>query len=126
MDGLAQHVVDACGEQAERVVKRLTLVEAEHRRVGPLPDHPRQRFALAAVADQEGFDRVHVGVADLADPFAELRGLDPGRGYALAIKTGCVAACHDIAIVDDDVHTPAPTEPKPSYAHLTKHGRLLV
>ncbi len=108
MHGLAHHVVHTGGEQAQRVVKRLPLVEAQHRRVGPLADHPRQRFPFAAIADQEGLDRLHVRVADLADPFAELRRLDARGRHALPVKAVRVAACHNVAIVDDDVHGSAP------------------
>ena len=108
MHGLAHHVVDAGGEQAQRVVERMTFVEAEHRRVRAFADHPRQALALAAVADQERFDGVHVRFARLADPLAELGRLDAGGRHALPIETGRVAAGHNIAIVNNNVHAPAP------------------
>ena len=96
MDRLAHDVVDAGGEQAKRVVERVALVEAENRRVGPFADHSRERFTLAAVADQKRLDRVHVDIADLADPFAKFRRFDAGRRDAFAIKTGGVASRHDV------------------------------
>ena len=92
MHRLAHDVVDACGEQAERVVERVALVETEHRRARPLANDPRQRFPFATVSDQERLDRMHVRVADFADPFAELCGLDTRGRDALAVKTGCVTS----------------------------------
>ncbi len=76
--GFAHHVVDPGGEQAQRVVERVALVQAEHRRVGALADQSATGFAFAAIADQERLDRLHVRVADLVDPFAELGGIDAG------------------------------------------------
>ncbi len=108
MDGLAHHVVDARGEEAERVVERMAFVEAEKGRVGAFPDDARQVLALAAVADQERLDRVHVLVAGLVDPFAKLGRFDARRRHALPIQSVRVAARHDVAIVDNDVHAPAP------------------
>src|SRR6185437_3259302 len=78
MHGLPQDVVRPGGEQTQRVVERMTLIEAQNRRVRPLADESRQLFALAAVADHERLYRIHVRIADLADPFAKFGRLDPG------------------------------------------------
>src|SRR5271170_1543408 len=88
MHRLSHDVVDAGGEQTESVVERVALVETEHRRVRPLPDHPRQHFTFTTVSDQERLDRMHVRVANLADPFTELCRLDARGRDAFATKTG--------------------------------------
>ena len=71
MNRLAKHVVDAGGEHLQRFVERLAVVEAKHRRGGALADEPGKDLAVGAIADQEGFDRSHVDVADFSDPFLE-------------------------------------------------------
>ena len=65
-------------------------------------------LAIGAVADEEGLDRAHVDVADLADPFLEFVGIDAGCRNALAIESRRITSRNEVALVDNDVHEYAP------------------
>ena len=104
MDGLAQHVVDAGGEHAERVFKRGTLFEADDRSSGSLANEAGKVLAALAIADQERFDGLDVVFAGFADPLAEFDGIDPRRGNALPVESRGIAACNNVTVVNNDVH----------------------
>jgi type IV secretory pathway protease TraF len=53
---------------------------------------------------------MHIRVTDLGDPFAELRRLDTRGRDAFAMKTCRIPSRHDVAIVNNDVHTSAPSD----------------
>ncbi len=76
MDRLAQHVVDAGREHAERLLERGTLLERQHRGLRAFADHARNAFAALAIADQKSFDRRDVVFARLGNPLLEFAGLD--------------------------------------------------
>jgi len=104
MHGLAHDVVDAGGEQAERVVERGPVAQAEHRRLGSLADQLGEMLAPLAVADKERFDGLDVAVARLLQPLAELDRIDSGCGDALAVETRGVTPRHYIPVVHDNIH----------------------
>ena len=104
MDGFAEHVIDAGGEEAEGVVERRTLLQAENGRFRALTDELGKMFATMAVADQESLNGLHIAFAGLGNPFAEFVGVDPRGRHAFPVEAERITASDNAAIVDDDVH----------------------
>ena len=118
VDRLAHHVVDAGGEELERLLEPRALVHGDHRSPRAAADHARKRLPLLAVAEQEGLDGREVALRRCLHPFTELARTEAGGGDPLALKPRRVAFGHDVPIVDDDEHrlppkTPFPTDPHP-------------
>ena len=80
MDGLAHHVVDAGGEQLQGLFERLAFVEGDERAPRALADDFWEEIAAAAIADEEGFDGLQIGLADAGHPFLEFVGTQAGGG----------------------------------------------
>jgi hypothetical protein len=86
VDWLADDVVDAAFEQAQRVVERVLLAQRDDRGAGAVADLPGRDGALAAVADEKCADRAQIGVGRRVHPLPELAGREACAGYALTVE----------------------------------------
>jgi hypothetical protein len=110
VDGLAHHVVDAGGEELERLLEAGLLVHGDHRRPRLAADHARKRLARFAIAKQEGLDRRKIPLPRRLHPLAELARREACGGHPLPLEPGRVTFGHDIPIIDNDEHCPCPPQ----------------
>jgi hypothetical protein len=104
MHRLPQDIVDAGREQTQGVVERGTLLETDHRRPRAFADQLGKMPATLAVPDQERLDGLHVGLAGLAEPVAELGRIDAGVRHAFSVETRRISPGDDVAVVYNDIH----------------------
>ena len=104
MNRLAHDIVDAGGKQIQGLLQRLRIIERNDWNMATFANHFGKDVALAAIANEEGFHRQQVGLADACNPFLEFVGTQTRGGDALPVETRSIAALNDFALIDDDEH----------------------
>ena len=109
MDGLTDDVIDATGEEVERLLQGTLFREGDDRRPGTVADGGGESLAAVEIAEHEALDRIQIIVGSGTQPFAEFLAAEPLGREAFAPEGCGVAFRHDRAIVNHDIHWQAPS-----------------
>ena len=112
--GLAHHVVDAGGEQVERLLQRLVVVHGDDGGVRPALDQLGKYMAVAAVPKKKSLDRQNIGLRDGLDPVVEIGGAEARCGYTLAVEPGAVSLCNGLTLIYNNDHPISPKSQRSS------------